>query len=373
MAKGRERSTSCFSLSPKLRFSANGKRTGLWLSYLMEQIPGTTMPVSRMRLRPWLEDKIESRTISGLVWVDKDKKIFSIPWKHAARHGWDLNKDACLFKQWAVHTGKYIQGEAKPDPKTWKANFRCAMNSLPDIEEVKDKSVNRGCGAVRVYRMLSVSTKPISKRSKAKDSKRKNKGSKIKAEEMDFGETHCLKDRNANTHQQDDRKTQESTVDSTGTGDFTSSDTEVPEFSTSIEIGPDSTNSYYPSFQVSPEHSPDFEDSLDVNEEALIDIAQHWEQLELQSLNSKGFLSNEVGTAESYHTPESYNTSESYHSPESQWSDNSGAELELRLYTELSSGLPMTDDLLSYTDHWALNNNTLNSATSYLQQIACPL
>ncbi|XP_010899164.2 interferon regulatory factor 1b [Esox lucius] len=325
------------------------------------------MPVSRMRLRPWLEDKIESHTISGLVWVDKDKKIFSIPWKHAARHGWDLNKDACLFKQWALHTGKFIQGETAPDPKTWKANFRCAMNSLPDIEEVKDKSVNRGCGAVRVYRMLNVSSKPVNKRSKAKDSKRKNKGSKIKAEEMDLGETHCPEDHSTNTHLQDDRQTQESTVDSTGTGDFTSCDNEVPEFSTSIEIGPDSTNSYYPSFQVSPEHSTDYEGSLDMNEETLIDIAQHWEQLELQSsTNSKGFLTNEVGTAETYHTPDSY------HSPESQWSDNSGAELELRLYTELSSGLPMSEDLLSYTDHWALNN-TLNNTNSYLQQIACPL
>uniref|UniRef100_A0A8C7MEQ7 Interferon regulatory factor 1b n=2 Tax=Oncorhynchus TaxID=8016 RepID=A0A8C7MEQ7_ONCKI len=133
------------------------------------------MPVSRMRMRPWLEDKIESNSISGLVWVDKDKKIFSIPWKHAARHGWDLNKDACLFKQWAMHTGKFIQGETTPDPKTWKANFRCAMNSLPDIKEVKDKSINRGSGAVRVYKMLNVSTKPNNKRSKAKDAKKNDK------------------------------------------------------------------------------------------------------------------------------------------------------------------------------------------------------
>lgn len=29
------------------------------------------MPVSRMRMRPWLEQKIESNSISGLTWVDK--------------------------------------------------------------------------------------------------------------------------------------------------------------------------------------------------------------------------------------------------------------------------------------------------------------
>lgn len=50
-------------------------------------------------------------------------------------------------------------GEIEPDPKTWKANFRCAMNSLPDIEEVKDKSISKGSTAVRVYRMLPSSAK----------------------------------------------------------------------------------------------------------------------------------------------------------------------------------------------------------------------
>lgn len=53
--------------------------------------------------------------------------------------------------------GKYQPGVNKPDPKTWKANFRCAMNSLPDIEEVKDKSIKKGTNAFRVYKMLSAS------------------------------------------------------------------------------------------------------------------------------------------------------------------------------------------------------------------------
>lgn len=61
------------------------------------------------------------------------------------------------------HTGKYRPGIDKPDPKTWKANFRCAMNSLPDIEEVKDKSMKRGSNAFRMYRMLSSSEKAVKK------------------------------------------------------------------------------------------------------------------------------------------------------------------------------------------------------------------
>lgn len=124
--------------------------------------------------------------LSFLICIFQDKTMFSIPWKHAARHGWELDKDACLFKKWAIHTGerahahgqynntgegktsvelkatrstgKYVEGQVC-DPKTWKANFRCAMNSLPDIEEVKDKSVNKGHQAMRVFRMLPVAQK----------------------------------------------------------------------------------------------------------------------------------------------------------------------------------------------------------------------
>lgn len=117
------------------------------------------MPITRMRMRPWLEMQINSNEIPGLIWINKEEMIFQIPWKHAAKHGWDINKDACLFRSWAIHTGRYKAGEKEPDPKTWKANFRCAMNSLPDIEEVKDQSRNKGSSAVRVYRMLPPLTK----------------------------------------------------------------------------------------------------------------------------------------------------------------------------------------------------------------------
>ncbi|NXY86569.1 IRF1 factor, partial [Alcedo cyanopectus] len=110
----------------------------------------------------------------------QDKMMFQIPWKHAAKHGWDMEKDACLFRSWAIHTGGYIVGEKDPDPKTWKANFRCAMNSLPDIEEVKDKSINKGSSAVRVYRMLPPLTKDQKKERKSKSSREARNKSKRK-------------------------------------------------------------------------------------------------------------------------------------------------------------------------------------------------
>lgn len=55
----------------------------------------------------------------------------------------------CLFS-----SGRYRPGKDKPDPKTWKANFRCALNSLPDICELQEHSRKRGSNAYRVYRMM---------------------------------------------------------------------------------------------------------------------------------------------------------------------------------------------------------------------------
>ncbi|XP_061581952.1 interferon regulatory factor 2 isoform X2 [Cololabis saira] len=136
------------------------------------------MPVERMRMRPWLEEQINSCQIPGLKWVNKEKRIFQIPWMHAARHGWDLEKDAPLFMRWAVHTGKYQPGADRPDPKTWKANFRCAMNSLPDIEEVKDKSIKKGTNAFRVYKMLSSTERSLKKGKKKTDKEGNPKGRK---------------------------------------------------------------------------------------------------------------------------------------------------------------------------------------------------
>lgn len=142
------------------------------------------MPVERMRMRPWLEEQINSCQIPGLKWVNREKKIFQIPWMHAARHGWDLQKDAPLFMKWAIHTGKYQPGADRPDPKTWKANFRCAVNSLPDMEEVKDKSNKKGTNAFRVYKMLSSSERSNKKGKKKKDGRTKGvKEGDLKAEE----------------------------------------------------------------------------------------------------------------------------------------------------------------------------------------------
>uniref|UniRef100_A0AAY5K1C6 Interferon regulatory factor n=2 Tax=Esox lucius TaxID=8010 RepID=A0AAY5K1C6_ESOLU len=114
------------------------------------------MHQGRLRLRPWLEEQIQSGKYPGVNWLDETAQVFQIPWKHAARHGWNIDKDATLFRNWAMHTGRYKPGIDKPDPKTWKANFRCALNSLPDVKELQDKSIKKGSNAFRVYMMLPV-------------------------------------------------------------------------------------------------------------------------------------------------------------------------------------------------------------------------
>jgi Interferon regulatory factor transcription factor len=49
-------------------------------------------------------------------------------------------------------TGKYAESQAD-EPKRWKANFRCALNSLPDVREVKNAGQTRGNSPFKVYEL----------------------------------------------------------------------------------------------------------------------------------------------------------------------------------------------------------------------------
>ena len=52
-----------------------------------------------------------------------------------------------------IHLGRYNEN-LNEDPKKWKANFRCAMNSLQDVKEDKQMSKKRGEKAYKVYKFL---------------------------------------------------------------------------------------------------------------------------------------------------------------------------------------------------------------------------
>ncbi|KAF1415992.1 Interferon regulatory factor 1, partial [Spheniscus humboldti] len=275
------------------------------------------MPVSRMRMRPWLEKQINSNQIPGLIWLNKDKMIFQIPWKHAAKHGWDMEKDACLFRSWAIHTGGYKVGEKDPDPKTWKANFRCAMNSLPDIEEVKDKSINKGSSAVRVYRMLPPLTKGQKKERKSKSLREARNRSKRKSYEDVRTEESAERLTNAplpddhSGYTVHDYTGQEVEVESTSiTLDLSSCEVSgsLPDWRPAMEVTmADSTNDLY-QLQVSPLASSSeggyfFSPALVFHRRRsfyhllfllqVLEPAQDWHTT---SVEGKGFLTNEPGT-----------------------------------------------------------------------------
>ncbi|NWU66158.1 IRF1 factor, partial [Pterocles burchelli] len=270
------------------------------------------MPVSRMRMRPWLEMQINSNQIPGLIWINKDKMMFQIPWKHAAKHGWDMEKDACLFRSWAIHTGGYKVGEKDPDPKTWKANFRCAMNSLPDIEEVKDKSINKGSSAVRVYRMLPPLTKDQKKERKSKSSREARNRSKRKSsedtrtEESAEGLTNTSLPDDHSGYTVHDYAGQEVEVESTSISlDLSSCEVSgsLPDWRPPMEITmADSTNSLY-QLQVSPMPSSSeggywFFPTLSslAHLLALLQLLEPAQDWHTTSVGGKGFLTNEPGT-----------------------------------------------------------------------------
>jgi len=52
---------------------------------------------SRQRLRPWLESRINSGQIPGLTWLNVEKQIFRVPWKHGGKHDWN-EQDSLIFK-----------------------------------------------------------------------------------------------------------------------------------------------------------------------------------------------------------------------------------------------------------------------------------
>lgn len=51
-----------------------------------------------LRLRDWLVAQIESGCYPGLLWEDAGKTLFRIPWKHAAKQGYEAQQDAALFR-----------------------------------------------------------------------------------------------------------------------------------------------------------------------------------------------------------------------------------------------------------------------------------
>ncbi|CAG2231117.1 IRF2 [Mytilus edulis] len=132
-------------------------------------------------MRPWLYNLLLNEDVLSVKWESKRESTFRIAWRHAARQGWNLRDDADLTWSWneekpiidqieeqirkkatkkekddlisRADVRKFMDGD-DPDPKRWKANFRCALNSLPDVEELKDRGLRKGNNAFKIYKFL---------------------------------------------------------------------------------------------------------------------------------------------------------------------------------------------------------------------------
>lgn len=50
------------------------------------------------KLRQWLIEQVDGGKYPGLVWEDREKSTFRIPWKHAGKQDYNREEDAALFK-----------------------------------------------------------------------------------------------------------------------------------------------------------------------------------------------------------------------------------------------------------------------------------
>ncbi|XP_068768892.1 interferon regulatory factor 4-like isoform X2 [Struthio camelus] len=112
-------------------------------------------PGAHMRLKEWLIAQIDSGRYPGLRWENREKTLFRIPWKHAAKQDYRQQEDAALFKAWAVYKGKYHEGTDKADPSTWKTRLRCALNKSTDFQEVPERSQLDISEPYKVYQIVS--------------------------------------------------------------------------------------------------------------------------------------------------------------------------------------------------------------------------
>jgi len=55
-----------------------------------------------------------------------------------------------LINNFIISSSSPARGD-EPNPKQWKANFRCALNAHPEINSVQNLGCKRGKNAFRVF------------------------------------------------------------------------------------------------------------------------------------------------------------------------------------------------------------------------------
>lgn len=78
---------------------------------------------------------------------------------------YDICTDSVRTNEVPYLPDRYKEGE-NPDPKRWKANFRCALKSLDDVLEVGTNGRSKGNDAYRMFQFLEEKKKPMKSSSK---------------------------------------------------------------------------------------------------------------------------------------------------------------------------------------------------------------
>ncbi|XP_026566600.1 interferon regulatory factor 3 isoform X2 [Pseudonaja textilis] len=98
---------------------------------------GTQKPL----LVPWLIEQLNNQRYPGVSWLNSEKTLFRVPWKHASRQS--INpRDFQIFEDWAIARHLYNPEIDPRTPSEWKRNFRSALNRKEGIEMVEDKSTD---------------------------------------------------------------------------------------------------------------------------------------------------------------------------------------------------------------------------------------
>ncbi|KAA8586699.1 hypothetical protein FQN60_000535 [Etheostoma spectabile] len=101
-------------------------------------------------------DRVHS--VSGLTWVDKDKKMFAVPWSMQLDTAGSWTMSMFVLKRGPSTQGNMLKATWEPKDVEERQLSR-AMNSLPDIEESEDKGITKATKRLRVFRMLPASPK----------------------------------------------------------------------------------------------------------------------------------------------------------------------------------------------------------------------
>ncbi|XP_015742861.1 interferon regulatory factor 3 [Python bivittatus] len=90
---------------------------------------------------PWLVEQLDTQRYPGVSWLNAERTLFRVPWKHGSRQSISP-EDFQIFEDWAIVRSLYNPGTDPRTPSEWKRNFRSALNRKDGIEMVKDNSTD---------------------------------------------------------------------------------------------------------------------------------------------------------------------------------------------------------------------------------------